>query len=513
MRLALAVSAAALLAPAAPAAAGTYTVHGCHTPDGKAAPIEGWAAGYNPGASGYIGNNDYCAAGGGLTMSHFIPAGYGSFSWSNGTLSRWTFTAPKDTEIASVALRRSFTGSNDPALGFQISDRTGYRDYCFGGCTRAGDVTYGDVGGTTLQVQQVCGSGGRDCSDSHSVVSAVQRSAIALRDDAAPTLAAAAGSLVAPGRVLAGVADASVAAQDTGGGLATIAVEVDGAVVDTRIVDGNGGRCATPYTALVPCKLSATAGIAFDTNRVADGRHTLRLLVTDAAGNAAAAGPFDITVRNTPTACGPGAAGYVVRAGFRRGRPRRASVPLGARVRISGRVLANGAPVAGAQVRIVRRLERRAARPGLLPAAVVTGRDGRFRRRLRARTAARLRVGIRVGSDAALTCSRTLRLRTRASATLRASRQVVAGAARVIFRGRLRGGHIPATGKLVVLQGYDRGAWRTFATARSDRRGGFHAGYRFRGRPGTYRVRARIPVDAAYPFAAGRSRAVTVRVL
>jgi hypothetical protein len=218
-------------------------------------------------------------------------------------------------------------------------------------------------------------------------------------------------------------------------------------------------------------------------------------------------------VRNTPTACGPGAAGYVVRAGFRRGRPRRASVRLGARVRIAGRVLANGAPIAGAQVRIVRRLERRAARPGLLPAVLVTGRDGRFRHRLRARAAARLRVGIRAGSDTALTCSRALRLRTRASATLRASRQIVAGAARVIFRGRLRGGHIPATGKLVVLQGYDRGAWRTFATARSDRRGRFHAGYRFRGRPGTYRVRARIPVDAAYPFAAGRSHAVTVRVL
>jgi hypothetical protein len=512
VRLALAVV-ALLVAGAAPAAAGTYTVHGCHTPDGKAAPIDGWASGYNPGASGYIGNNDYCAGGGGLTMSHFIPAGYGSFSWSNGTLSRWTFTAPKDTEIASVALRRSFTGSNDAALGFQVIDRSGYRDYCFGGCTRAGDVTYGDVGGTTLQVQQICASGGRDCSDSHSVLSAVQRSAIALRDDAAPTLAAPAGSLVAPGRVLAGVADASIAAQDVGGGLATIAVEVDGAVVDGRTVDANGGRCATPYTALVPCKLSATAAIAFDTNRVADGRHVLRLLVTDAAGNTAAAGPLDITVRNTPTTCGPGAAGYAVRARFRRGRPRRAFARLGDRVAIAGRVLANGAPVAGAQVRLVRRIERRGSRSGLLPAVVTTGADGRFRHRLRARAAERLRLGIRAGNDTALTCSRALRLRTRAAATLRASRHVVTGAARVVFRGRLRGGYVPAGGKLVVLQGYDRGAWRTFATARSDRRGRFHAGYRFRGRPGTYRVRASIPVDAAYPFALGRSRSVTVRVL
>jgi hypothetical protein len=176
-------------------------------------------------------------------------------------------------------------------------------------------------------------------------------------------------------------------------------------------------------------------------------------------------------------------------------------------------VLAGGAPVAGAQVRIVRRLERRGARPALLPAVVVTGPDGRFRHRLRARASQRLRLGIRAGSDTALTCSGPLRLRTRAAATLRASRRVVAGAARVSFRGRLRGGHIPATGKLVVLQGYDQGAWRTFATARSDRRGRFRAGYRFRGRPGAYRVRASVPVDAAYPFALGHSRPVTVRVL
>jgi hypothetical protein len=512
VRLALAGLALALVG-ASPVFAGTYTVHGCHTPDGRAAPIEGWASGYNPGASGYIGNNDYCAAGGGLTMSHFIPAPYTSFSWSNGTVSRWTFTAPKDTEIASVALRRSFTGSNDLALGFQAIDRTGYRECCFGGCTLAGDTTYGNVGGTTFQVQQLCASGGRDCSDTHSVVSVVERSAIALRDDTAPTLSAPAGSLVTPGRVLAGIADASVAAQDTGGGLATVAVEIDGAVVERRAVDANGGRCVTPYTALVPCKLSATAAIALDTNRIADGRHVLRLLVVDAAGNTAAVGPLDITVRNTPTSCGPGAAGVRVRGGFGRRLRARTTARLGQRVVLRGRVLANGAPVAGAQVRIVRRLEQRGARSGLLAAVVTTGPDGRFGHRIRARASARLRLGIRARSETTLTCSRRLRLRTRASATLRVSDGVVAGAARVTFRGRLRGGHVPVTGKLVVLQGYDRGAWHTFATAKSDRRGRFHASYRFRGRPGTYRVRARIPADASYPFALGTSRSVRVRVL
>ena len=275
-------------------------------------------------------------------------------------------------------------------------------------------------------------------------------------------------------------------------------------------MDANGGRCARPYTALVPCKLSATAAIAFDTNLVGDGRHALRLLVSDAAENTAAIGPVDVDVRNTPTACGAGAPGVVVRGGFGRRLRARATARLGRRVVLRGRVLADGGPVAGASVRFVRRLERRGARARLLPAIVTTGPDGRFRRALRARASARLHVGIRAGSATTLTCARALRLRTRARATLRASDRVVAGAARVRFRGRLRGGHVPRTGKLVVLQGFDRGAWRTFATATSNRRGRFRASYRFRGRPGTYRVRARIPVDASYPFARGTSRAVSV---
>ena len=40
----------------------------------------------------------------------------------------------------------------------------------------------------------------------------------------------------------------------------------------------------------------------------------------------------------------------------------------------------------------------------------------------------------------------------------------------------------------------------------------FRARNRFRGNPGTYPVRALVPADASYPFAAGASRAVTIRV-
>ena len=96
--------------------------------------------------------------------------------------------------------------------------------------------------------------------------------------------------------------------------------------------------------------------------------------------------------------------------------------------------------------------------------------------------------------------------------TLRASPRRLGGPGTVRFAGRLRGGHVPARGKLLVLQGREDGRWRTFAATRTDGRGRFHVRYRFRGVPGSYPVRALVPADGSYPFAAGTSRAVSVRV-
>jgi hypothetical protein len=92
-------------------------------------------------------------------------------------------------------------------------------------------------------------------------------------------------------------------------------------------------------------------------------------------------------------------------------------------------------------------------------------------------------------------------------------RRVVNGQA-VTFRGRVGTLPVPASGKLVELQVYVSGRWQTFSTARSDQAGQFHIGYRFQRTRGTqrYRFRARIPAEAAYPFATGASRQVSVLV-
>jgi hypothetical protein len=73
---------------------------------------------------------------------------------------------------------------------------------------------------------------------------------------------------------------------------------------------------------------------------------------------------------------------------------------------------------------------------------------------------------------------------------------------------------MPSAGKLVAMQVWVRGRWRTFATTRATRRGRWRYDYRFDGTRGLeiYRFRAQLPQEAGYPFATGRSHLVRVTV-
>ena len=73
---------------------------------------------------------------------------------------------------------------------------------------------------------------------------------------------------------------------------------------------------------------------------------------------------------------------------------------------------------------------------------------------------------------------------------------------------------MPAGGKLVELQARLSDRWQTFRTARTDGAGRWAIRYRFKRTRGVqhFRFRARLPREASYPFAAGGSRPLTVRV-
>jgi hypothetical protein len=74
---------------------------------------------------------------------------------------------------------------------------------------------------------------------------------------------------------------------------------------------------------------------------------------------------------------------------------------------------------------------------------------------------------------------------------------------------------MPSVGKLVQLQAYSRGNWRTFATPRArarSRRWSYR--YRFTATRGTvrYRFRAVVPAEGGFPFVRGTSESIGVSV-
>lgn len=204
----------------------------------------------------------------------------------------------------------------------------------------------------------------------------------------------------------------------------------------------------------------------------------------------------------------PLVAGVTLRAHFKRGR-RIARPAYGHRPRIRGSLMRSaGVPMAGTTVCVG--VQRRSDQPVTAVGAVTTDAKGRFSYRASAGSSRRLCFVRRIGTGAAAAC---VDIRVRARVTLRSSRRVLRTGEATVFRGRLGGG-TDRRGLIVELQYPQHGGWQTFATARAGRHGRFAYRYRFTRTVGTfiYRLRARVPAQRGYPYVAGASRTVRVRV-
>ena len=207
-------------------------------------------------------------------------------------------------------------------------------------------------------------------------------------------------------------------------------------------------------------------------------------------------------------------AGVVVRQRTRQHRKHlapRARVGLGRQVKIAGQLRTRaGHGIPGAEVQI---LESSAVSPEHPLATLRTDQRGRWIYLVRATSTSVLRV-VHAGTATTLPSQREVNLLVPATSTIKARpRRLVNGQA-VTFRGVLGSRPIPAAGKLVELQVVLSGRWQTFQTVRSDARGAWKVRYRFRRSCGLtrYRFRARLPAEAGYPFEAGRTPALLVRV-
>ena len=154
-----------------------------------------------------------------------------------------------------------------------------------------------------------------------------------------------------------------------------------------------------------------------------------------------------------------------------------------------------------------------AVSPEQLVAVLQTDHQGRFRYRAAGSTSRTLRFAY-AGSPLILPAERAIEMSVPALTSLRVNRRRVLNGESVVFSGRLRMQPAPAKGKLIELQVRLSDRWQTFRTSRTDGAGRWAIRYRFKRTRGVqrFRFRARLPGEATYPFAAGGSEPLTVRV-
>jgi len=194
------------------------------------------------------------------------------------------------------------------------------------------------------------------------------------------------------------------------------------------------------------------------------------------------------------------------------------TVPFAAPALLSGRLtLADGAPLAGREVRVVSHPSRGALAP-IAVQTVQTGEQGGFETRLPVGPSRRVTVVF--GGDEALQSARrpALELRVRSGLSLRAVPETLRTGQAVRLSGKVKsaGAPIPRRGKLVAIQYLEQAThrWRPVLVTRTDHHGRYRAHYRFRYVSGSaaIRLRATALAEERWPYAPGFSPPVTVKV-
>jgi hypothetical protein len=510
----LALALGTLVACASPSlAAPTYTQYGCHLPDGSAAPTDGFVLAVQGGGSAV----DNCSTGGGFELH--LPDGGGS----TGPGAAWTYSPPPSTAVARISYVRSARniGADGQSSarhygGPTPKDSSVPEDAC-GVCPATPEAEEIDSPAAPVRFLASCLSTPCSGPDPGEGVVTIDHIAVTLEDDTPPSITGTpAGSLLAGGTI-SGTRDITFSAHDDGGGVYQAWLVVDGTERVRATVDANGGLCAPPFVAAVPCKLDASGSLSLDTTTLTDGQHDVSLYVSDATGtNQTQFGPFPIRVRNAAAADGPPSAAGP--AGTTQGSSTgstpaaklvlaRAStdhplhVRLGRTARLFGQLVdGDGRPVVGGQVAVLDRSAHRIA-------TATSDPNGRFVVTFKPTTSQLLTVHYLVASAA------TVRVLVRAPLTLAPSRRHLRNGQLLGLTARL---HAPASGQQasVAFQVLIGRAWRTFAVRPLSPSGIATARHRFRVTYThlSYRFRAVLVPRRGFPFARSWSAATVVTV-
>jgi hypothetical protein len=536
LALMLAAAAAATFAP--PAHAGTYEVRACTTAYGQAAnrswaftvPSSNWGTETTCPASRsqlvlLMAPNTSTPALQTATMSFRPPAGAAIRDF---VLNRQIYyynpvidgsgTAPPYILYSWGGLQFAGVGEYDPATRDAINATGHWYGYPSGAIDTGAQIvtkaTFPRLAGApdaaSLTIDVGCWTTACSLRSDGGVYTVLYGARILVADETRPTVADAAGAgLYGPGSH-GGDEGVGFNASDNVGIRRAELLDVTDAA-NARVVGRREFGC--DFSRARPCS-DVRGGSVAPSERLPSGTRTLAVRVTDAAGNTATTAPRGSLVAGPLNGTNASATGSL-RAVFSRGGKTRRTVKAGGQPAISF-LLRNAAkqPIGGARIQVRVRQLRIGARSKPAP-EVRTGADGRARLLVPRGTSREFRFEYRTRVDDPSPALRArVRLGVRPRATLSVRPKRVGYGGRIRLSGRVRSRPRPRPGKLVVLQAFDRGRWRTFATTRSRKAGRFSRGYRFSRtfRPRTYRFRARLPREGAYPYSTGNTRTVRVRV-
>lgn len=556
------------LGAAGRAVAGEYHVYSCRTPGGGVAPADGWVSSQSGGS---VVTEDQCAKGGALVaglregVSH--PVGLDVATWA------LTIREPLQSKATTLWRAGDSAGGAAANATYEFWFAGPIEAETFSGCVYVSGcmTTVGESGsplspsnllsvpvgnaGERLYMSASCGGlltykcpSGKGDANGYAAVVYLYAADLVLEQTTQPAIGSVNGEL-ATAASIAGAADLSFEASDTGSGVYQAVFTVDGVEVGRTLIDENGGHCRDvggaidglpAFLYLRPCAASVRADLAFDTTALSDGTHHLVVEVTDAAGNSTVALDRKIDIANHPalspagTSIGGGGTGPVAAAA--NGTPASAAASLAARwgstahssliarfgaaQTVTGRLTApDGQPIADAVVQARFMAAALGARAQQL-ASVRTGADGRFGLRLpRSLPSGRLTLSYSShAGQAAPDVTAALTLSVPASLRLNVTPRASYAGGTIRFAGTLRGVSLPRGGKQVVLEAREAGsrpagAWRQFRVLDTGAHGSFRASYRFRlPGPVTYQFRAFSPHEADFPYGAGGSNMVSVHV-
>ena len=290
----------------------------------------------------------------------------------------------------------------------------------------------------------------------------------------------------------------SFTAKDSGGGIYRVVVTADGADVGSVVIPDSSGRCvpvdpvdANAFKWPQPCPLEVGTTVSLDTATLPEGTRSIAVLLEDAAGNRTAlAAPAVRTVvhRGTPNG-GDGAVlkrtgRYTVTTSFSNRRPT-----------LKGTLTRDGAPIAGAVLDVLAKIRVSGANMTKI-AEVRTDANGAYSIKVPGGPSRVLRVAHKAYlGDADYASWADVSQRVRARVDFRAVTRQVGLRGRARFAGKVRGGYVPRRGKLIELQAYDAGRWRTFRTVRTSRSGAFRTSYSFK----HVRLAAQLPLPRTRP--------------